>query len=199
MNAWQLAPAFKSTRFGQQAYTEVIAHRIQSLPSLTATAEHQGPRFPTDLDPWPVFGDKYSPSALTDFHLFASPVRSMSRFAEVEQWLAKMEDAAGGRSAPGLRLFELEDFGGHEPLAPNNSATTSDATAELRIEFGRARLALADAKRLEADSILALEQPPCAPVDLLRDGQLFGRGELLVMNEQICVRVTELLTEASFR
>lgn len=123
----------------------------------------------------------------------------MSSSAEVEQCLAKVEQAVGTRTAPALRPFELDDFGGDEPVTASDPDSASDATAELRIEFGRTRLAADDAERLETGGVVALEQPASAPVDLLCDGQLIGRGELLVMDEQICVRVTELLPEASLR
>lgn len=75
-------------------------------------------------------------------------------------------------------------------------AGVSDRTGlvqlDLRIELGRAHLMRVDAEGLAAGSTLLLEEPANDPVDIYVNDRLVARGQLLVLNEKFCVRVTEL-------
>lgn len=69
---------------------------------------------------------------------------------------------------------------------------TGQVQLDLRIELGRAHLEPAEAAQLAPGSVVALEKMSGDPVDIYVDGQLVARGQLLVLNETFCVRVTEL-------
>ncbi len=63
----------------------------------------------------------------------------------------------------------------------------------LAIELGRARLPRDEARKLGAGSVVALEALIDEPVDLLVDGRLVARGEVLVLDGNFCIRVTKVI------
>ncbi len=63
---------------------------------------------------------------------------------------------------------------------------------ELRIEFGRTRLQAEDVERLRSGSVVLLDAPLGEPAGIYAAEQRIGRGETVVVNGKIGVRVTEL-------
>ena len=66
---------------------------------------------------------------------------------------------------------------------------------KVRAELGRARLPLKDALQLGPGSIVDLEKFADDPVDLYVNDVLVARGEVLVINDSFCIRVTEVLSQ----
>ncbi|EMI41869.1 flagellar motor switch protein FliN [Rhodopirellula sp. SWK7] len=64
---------------------------------------------------------------------------------------------------------------------------------DLRIELGRTKMRLEEVLRLRRGSVVALDKLAGDPVDIFANGRLIARGEVLVMNDNFCVRVTELI------
>jgi flagellar motor switch protein FliN/FliY len=65
---------------------------------------------------------------------------------------------------------------------------------KVRAELGRARLPLKDALQLAPGSVVDLEKLADDPVDLYVNDLLIARGEVLVMNDCFCIRITEVFT-----
>lgn len=63
----------------------------------------------------------------------------------------------------------------------------------VRIELGRVNLPLEKAAKLTPGSVVTLESLVDEPVDLVVDGRLVARGEVLVLEDNFCIRVTELV------
>jgi flagellar motor switch protein FliN/FliY len=95
-------------------------------------------------------------------------------------------------SADELELvpFRLQELASEAALADRRSR---DVELDLTIELGRTRMRLEDASTLCVGSIATLDPLPQDPVDVYVDGRLVARGELAVMHETFCVRVTELI------
>lgn len=64
---------------------------------------------------------------------------------------------------------------------------------DLRIELGRTQMKLQDVLQLRSGSVVALDKLAGDPVDVFANGRLIARGEVLVMNDNFCVRITELV------
>lgn len=64
---------------------------------------------------------------------------------------------------------------------------------ELRVELGRTQMRLEDVLRLRRGSVVALDKMAGDPVDVFVNGRLIARGEVLVMNDNFCVRIIELV------
>jgi flagellar motor switch protein FliN/FliY len=64
---------------------------------------------------------------------------------------------------------------------------------DLRIELGRTQMKLEEVLHLRSGSVVALDKLAGDPVDVFVNGRLIARGEVLVMNDNFCIRVTELI------
>ena len=64
---------------------------------------------------------------------------------------------------------------------------------DLRIELGRTQMRLEEVLQLRGGSVVALDKLAGDPVDIYVNGRLIARGEVLVMNDNFCIRVTELV------
>jgi flagellar motor switch protein FliN len=69
----------------------------------------------------------------------------------------------------------------------------SDVPMELSVEIGRTRMTVGETLQLRAGSIVTLERLAGEPVDLLVNGTPIARGEVVVVDEQFGLRVTQIL------
>ena len=69
-----------------------------------------------------------------------------------------------------------------------------DVEMEVKIELGRTLLSVEDILRLGEGSIVQLDKDAGAPVDILINNRLVAEGEVLVLNDYFCVRVTNILS-----
>ena len=68
-----------------------------------------------------------------------------------------------------------------------------DVPVELAVEIGRTRMTIREALALGPGSIVTLNRLAGEPVDLLVNGKPIARGEVVVIDEEFGLRVTELL------
>ena len=71
-----------------------------------------------------------------------------------------------------------------------------DIPLEVTVELGRTRLLIRDIMDLSAGSIIELDKIAGEPVDLFANGMLVARGEVIVIDDNFGVRVTEIITAA---
>ena len=93
-----------------------------------------------------------------------------------------------------IKPFKLQDFAG----SPASSETATldlirDVELDLKIELGRTEMHLEDVLRLKKGSVVPLDKLAGDPVDIFVNGRLIARGEVLVLNDNFCVRVAELV------
>jgi flagellar motor switch protein FliN len=69
----------------------------------------------------------------------------------------------------------------------------SEVPVELSVEIGRTRMTVGETLELRAGSIVTLERLAGEPVDLLVNGTPIARGEVVVVDEQFGLRVTEIV------
>jgi flagellar motor switch protein FliN len=69
----------------------------------------------------------------------------------------------------------------------------SDVPMELSVEIGRTRMTVGETLQLRAGSIVTLERLAGEPVDLLVNGTPIARGEVVVVDEQFGLRVTQIV------
>jgi flagellar motor switch protein FliN len=81
------------------------------------------------------------------------------------------------------------------PVMPEQSAglgALSDLELPLRVRFGRTQLALERVLQLQVGSVLELEGTSEDPVDLLVNGSLVARGEVVAVEGYYGVRILEV-------
>ena len=126
---------------------------------------------------------------------------------EIEKLLAEasdnLDEAVGGDSATGNPAGGLSsdpkpfNFGDLTADPSNQESQPIDLIGEvemdLRVELGRTRMRLEEVLQLRSGSVVALDKLAGDPVDIFVNGRLIARGEVLVMNDNFCIRVTELV------
>jgi flagellar motor switch protein FliN/FliY len=120
---------------------------------------------------------------------------------DIELLLQQAEQALASVNSPhqetpsGARNFLFEEFSGTP--ASQEAATLElihDVELDLKIELGRTHMYLEEVLKLRRGSVVALDKSAGDPVDIYVNGRLIARGEVLVLNENFCVRVAELIT-----
>ena len=71
----------------------------------------------------------------------------------------------------------------------------SDVPVELAVEIGRTRMTVGATLELRPGSIVVLDRMAGEPVDLLVNGTPIARGEVVVIDEEFALRVTDVLGE----
>ena len=139
------------------------------------------------------------PSPSDSARTAAAPTREVTD--DVSFLLSQAEAALASVDEPsvpdlaGLAPFELRDFGGLPASGEKATlAMLSDVELDVKIELGRSQMHLEDVLRLKRGSVVTLDKLAGDPVDIYVNGRLIARGEVLVLNDNFCVRVAELLT-----
>ena len=68
-----------------------------------------------------------------------------------------------------------------------------DVSLRVQIELGRTLMYVEDVLRLNADSVIELDKAAGDPVDIFVNNRKVARGEVLVVNDNFCVRVSEII------
>ncbi|GJM19098.1 MAG: hypothetical protein DHS20C14_13110 [Phycisphaeraceae bacterium] len=108
------------------------------------------------------------------------------------------ETAGSAQASPGgdgAQAFALPDF---EALAKPGSVhdidLLSDVALTVRIELGRSRMLVEDVLRLDSGAVVELDKLAGDPVDVYVNNRHVARGEVLVLNDNFCVRINEILS-----
>jgi len=85
-----------------------------------------------------------------------------------------------------------------EPVSPPPRSESgldflSDVDVNVRIELGTARMHVQDVLKLGSGSVVPLESLVGDPVNVFVNDRLVARGEVLVVNENFAVRITEVI------
>lgn len=78
--------------------------------------------------------------------------------------------------------------------APANLDLIMDIGLEIRVELGRTNMKIRDVLNLGSGSVVELDKLAGEPVDLLVNDVIFAKGEVVVIDENFGVRITEILT-----
>jgi flagellar motor switch protein FliN/FliY len=88
------------------------------------------------------------------------------------------------------------------PLQPANGIGTDgadlrrlhDVPVELAVEIGRTRMTIGQTLELRPGSVVSLNRLAGEPVDLLINGKPIARGEVVVIDEEFGLRVTDVVS-----
>jgi flagellar motor switch protein FliN/FliY len=129
----------------------------------------------------------------------ADPARAADLFADPETAAFELSGADGfvawfairiRQALPGLRA----PSGFSEKLG-----RISDVEMALTVEIGRTRMAVREVLGLEPGAVIELDRSAGAPADVLLNGRLIAHGEIVVVDQDYAVRITQILdtTEAA--
>ena len=96
-----------------------------------------------------------------------------------------VDDAAPANAAQTFELPDLSEF-----------ADVGSKSNQITIVIGHATIDAERAARLAIGDVIMLDCHADDPVEIHVNGRLVARGELVVMNDELCVRVIERLSES---
>lgn len=112
-------------------------------------------------------------SALADAQASLNEMRESVEDGEAASEAAPAPAASGG-SGGGIELL-------------------SDVDLEVAIELGRTEMLVEDVLKLGQGSVVELDKLAGDPVDVHVNGRLVARGEVLVLNDNFCIRISEIV------
>ena len=104
------------------------------------------------------------------------------------------EAVAAAAAAGGTMPFDLPGFQQVMQDAQVSSIDLlRDVELNVKIELGRSRMLVEDVLKLAEGSVVELDKLAGDPVDVFVNDRLVARGEVLVLNDNFCVRVNEIV------
>jgi flagellar motor switch protein FliN/FliY len=161
------------------------------VDAAVADADGQAPAPGGDrVDPGPSDEARPAPEALNDEPPAASEAGPPD------------DDVASEPSGLSFETVEVPDFtanGEAESTMLQSIDMLSDVNLRVRIELGRTRMYVEDVLRLGPGSVVELDKLAGDPVDVFVNDRLVARGEVLVLNDNFCVRVSEVISDGNER
>lgn len=126
----------------------------------------------------------------------------MSHTASIEELLDRVEsllpelpegDFRGGEAAPVVEAKGATTREALSALFRRQLGLLGDVQLEVSVELGRASMYLEDVARLRRGSVVVLDRCVGEPVDVLVNGRVIARGELIVVDGNFSVRLTEFV------
>ncbi|MDA3849815.1 MAG: flagellar motor switch phosphatase FliY [Spirochaetaceae bacterium] len=103
----------------------------------------------------------------------------------------------GGVAMPNVQSVQYPDFS--QNLSPNQQRNISllmDVSMEMTVELGRTKWLIKDILGMGEGTIIELDKLAGEPVDILVNNNPIARGEVVVIDENFGVRVTEIISSA---
>ncbi len=101
--------------------------------------------------------------------------------------------AAADAPPSGLELPDFAEGARGQPHDPAALSLLRDVNLQVKVELGRTRMYVEDVLRLNENSIIELDKLAGDPVDIYVNDRPVARGEVLVVNDNFCVRVSEII------
>ena len=113
---------------------------------------------------------------------------------------AAPKPAASPRQPVSVRPVQLQNFddeptyiGGDEPSG--NLGLVMGVPLEVSVEIGKTRMSVKEILEIRQGSLIELDRQAGDPVDIMVNGQLIARGDVVIIDDDFGVRVTEILSE----
>ena len=119
--------------------------------------------------------------------------RAVEGTAEAVRRVTEAAQRSNGSNTPGAP--DLPNLAAHAGISAVDESIglLDDVQLEVRIELGRTKMLVEDVLRLSSDAVVELDKAAGDPVDIYVNGRRIARGEVLVLNENFCIRVSEIV------
>jgi flagellar motor switch protein FliN/FliY len=84
-----------------------------------------------------------------------------------------------------------------EDLQTTNLDIVLDVPVSLTVELGSCMLPMREVLRLNVGSVVQLDKSAEEPVQLMVNGKLIARGEIVLVESRLGIKITELLTTST--
>lgn len=167
----------------------------QTNPENDAAGETPGGSAESAADAAAAAAERASQAATGD----AVPTESEAQAVEAAADTARetRDEAQAAMGNPGSEeavAFSLESFAESAPDAEAGEISLlDDVNLDVKIELGRTRMFVEDVLKLSDGAVVELDKLAGDPVDIYVNSRHVARGEVLVLNDNFCVRISEIL------
>lgn len=125
----------------------------------------------------------------------AQSAAAQSAAAQTAAGSTATQTAAGSTATPVATPVTLQPLSGHLPFPvdPRRIDLLRDVLMGVSVELGRTRMTVQEILGLTPGSIVELDRAAGAPVDVLVNGKLIAHGEVVVVDEEFAVRISEVV------
>jgi flagellar motor switch protein FliN/FliY len=129
---------------------------------------------------------------------YRAPEPDYSPWAERSQPSSKMiaeekQQVRAVKSATFESFDEQEDYLGQSDMPMSNFDLINDIPLQVMVELGRTKKSLGEVLNLGIGSIIVLDKQAGELVDVIVNGKRIAKGEVVVVDENYGVRITELI------
>lgn len=137
-------------------------------------------------------------------------IRELVESLDAERWQAEGEDApavevreaeaareevaAAAAPATAARAWAPADGAQGSRAVPGALDIVMDVPLEVTVELGRTHQRVRDVLELGPGAVIELNRMAGEPVDVLVNGRVVAKGEVVVIDEAFGVRITEILS-----
>lgn len=121
--------------------------------------------------------------------------------ASLNEMQSQTDQATQGGTGGGAQAQSLSDLsslagsgGDTSPGKNSGIELLSDVDLQVSIELGRTQMLVEDVLKLSPGSVVELDKLAGDPVDVYVNERLVARGEVLVLNDNFCIRISEIIT-----
>jgi len=167
------------------AAAEALRAAREALASIQAEADAAMSPEPTAPPP--------PPPAVSD------PVGDLMGNDDIQAAFAAAEQEAAATPEPvaaplNAKRLELPDFDLSSVQGVQHGLDLlADVQLDVRIELGRSRMLVEDVLRLNSGAVVELDRLAGDPLDVYVNDRLVARGEVLVLNDNFCIRINEIV------
>lgn len=114
-----------------------------------------------------------------------------------DDWGAAMAEQAAvdTHEQPTPQPHVFEQFGGNPGIAGHNDLDMIlDIPVQLTVELGRTKMPIKNLLQLAQGSVVELSGLAGEPLDVLINGFLIAQGEVVVVNDKLGIRLTDIIT-----
>lgn|SRR5574340_223927 len=122
---------------------------------------------------------------------------AMAEQTSIGDWGSAMAEQAAATSQPAASAKPqiLEQFGaGSTATATNDLDMILDIPVQLTVELGRTKMPIKNLLQLAQGSVVELSGMAGEPLDVLINGFLIAQGEVVVVNDKLGIRLTDIIT-----
>jgi flagellar motor switch protein FliN/FliY len=119
-------------------------------------------------------------------------------FADTETKVFELTDSDAVAGWFAIRIRRSGTLGSRTSSAPEGSMAAklgriNNVEMALTVEIGRTRMSVRDVLGLEPGAVIELDRSAGAPADVLLNGRLIAHGEVVVVDQDYAVRITQIL------
>jgi flagellar motor switch protein FliN/FliY len=108
--------------------------------------------------------------------------------SEAQSSLNEIKETVGGAGAPAGDPQAPDAVG-----LPTGLEMLGDVDLHVSVELGRTEMLVEDVLKLSSGSVVELDKLAGDPVDIYVNQRLVARGEVLVLNDNFCIRISEIV------